>query len=792
MKFSEHWLRRWVDPRTDTTGLTEALTMAGLEVDGIEPAAPPFTGVVVGRVIEVAPHPNADRLRLTRVDVGETEPLQIVCGAANVAEGLKVPTALVGAVLPGGLKIKRAKLRGVESLGMLCSAKELGLAEEAHGLMILDDDAPVGEDLRRYLDLDDTVIEIDLTPNRGDCLSIRGLAREVGVIFRAPVEEPSISPVQAVDEQRLPVEVLAPEACPRYLSRVITDIDPAARTPLWMVERLRRGGIRAIHPVVDVTNYVLLELGQPMHAFDRARLHGAIQVRHGREGERLTLLDGREITLTPDLLVIADDEGPLALAGIMGGAHSGMSDTTRDIVLESAFFSPTAIRGRGRRFALQTDSSYRFERGVDPELQGLAMERATTLLLEIVGGRPGPIVEVCHEDHLPRRPSIPLRPPRLTTLLGLEVDAETVEDILHRLGCHVEPHDDGWRVTPPSHRFDLAIEADLVEEIGRIYGYHRLPERLPRAELVMHPRPEARLSLRRIQDTLMDLGYQEAISYSFVDEAEAALLAPDAELLRLANPISSEMTVMRPSLWPGLLRALRHNLNRQQERGRLFETGLCFRRQEGQIVQTPWVGGVIHGPALPEQWGSPRRQADFFDLKGDVETLLGLTHRAGNFIFEPSEHPALHPGQAAEVIDAGRSVGRLGVIHPRIAARLDVPPGTLLFELELAALQHGRLPQYRPISRYPAIRRDLALLVEENIPAAEIVAVIRSAAAEILQEIRVFDVYQGQGLPENHKSVAVGMILQHAERTLEDRDIEAVMTRIIEALAQRLGATPRS
>jgi len=792
MKFSEHWLRTWTNPEADTAALTEALTMAGLEVDAVEPAAPPFSGVVVGRVIRVEPHPNADKLRLTRVDVGRGEPLQIVCGAANVAPGILVPTALVGAVLPGGLKIKKAKLRGVESLGMLCSAKELGLADEADGLMILPEDAPVGEDLRRYLDLDDCVIDIDLTPNRGDCLSIRGLAREVGVIFRSAVREPAMDPVPPVCDEAPAVDVRARDACPRYLARAVLGIDPQARTPLWMVERLRRGGIRAIHPVVDVTNYVLLELGQPMHAFDRAKLHGTIQVRHARPGEVLTLLDGRELTLDEDFLVIADDQAPLALAGIMGGADSGVGPHTTDIVLESAFFAPAAIRGRARRLGLQTDSSYRFERGVDPALQRQAMERATALLLDIAGGRPGPIVEVVDEAHLPARAPIGLRRERVEALLGLPIDDATIEDILTRLGLHPERRPDGWQTTPPSHRFDLAIEADLIEEIGRIYGYHRLPEKQPHARLDMAPRPEGRLGMHRLRAALVDLGYHEAITYSFVEESEARLLEPDAELLRLANPISSEMSVMRPNLWPGLLRALRHNLNRQQTRVRLFETGLCFARTNQGIQQTPRLGGVVLGEAWPEQWGLPREAADFFHVKGDVETLLGLTHREGNFIFDRSHHPALHPGQAADILDGRRTVGRVGVIHPRLAAELDVPASVILFELDLTALEQGRIPQYRPLSRYPAIRRDLALLVDEGTPAQAVLDALFALGVETLKEARLFDVYAGEGLPEGKKSLAIGLRFQHPERTLSDEEIEQTVTRITQHLAERLGATLRS
>ncbi len=791
MRFSEQWLREWVDPGVDTAALAEQLTMAGLEVDAIEPAAEPFSGVVVGQVLTVEKHPQADKLQVCTVDIGAEEALSIVCGAANVTPGIKVPTAVVGAVLPGGFKIKKAKLRGVASFGMLCSAKELGLAEDAEGLMLLDDAAPVGEDFRRWLGLDDHIIEVDFTPNRGDCLSIAGMAREIGVLYQTDLTPLDVAPVPATIDDVFPVAVEAEADCPRYLGRVIRGIDPAASTPLWMQERLRRAGLRSLGPLVDVTNYVLLELGQPMHAFDLARLHQGIVVRRARQGEKIALLDGSEIELDGDILVIADHSSPQAFAGVMGGAGSAVSDQTRDVFLECAFFSPDAIRGKARRFGMQTDSSYRFERGVDYQLQHQAMERATALILEIAGGQAGPVTSHESSGHFPARNEILLRKARLRQMLGIEIDPEQVSDYLQRLGMQVSPDPAGWRVIAPSYRFDIAIEADLVEEIGRIYGYDNIPASTPTAHLRMSASPEAWIDSRRIAQLLVDRGYQESINYSFVDPAIQALLDPDTRPLALSNPISSEMSVMRTTLWASLLKLVAYNHARQQSRIRLFEQGMRFLPGAGDIEQRLTMAGVITGPALPPHWNSTAHYADFFDIKSDVEAILGLTRQAGEFIFEQAVHPALHPGQSARVTRRGESIGWLGAVHPRVQQSLDLPEGVFVFELDYAALAQGAVPKFSALSKYPSIRRDLALVVDDGVAAATVQRQIEASLGGLLKDLEIFDVYRGKGVPEGKKSLAFALTLQDDNQTLTDDRVEALIQDTLATLKQTTGATLR-
>jgi phenylalanyl-tRNA synthetase beta chain len=790
MKFSEQWLREWVNPPVTADELAEQLTMAGLEVDSVTPVAGDFSGVVVGEVVSVGPHPDADKLRVCTVNVG-AEPLQIVCGAPNVQVGMKVPTALIGAVLPGDFRIKKSKLRGMESFGMLCSARELGLSEEAAGLMALPGDAPVGSDIRAYLDLDDRCIEVDLTPNRGDCLGMAGIAREIGVLNRCAVTGPAMAPVPASIEDTFPVRVSAPEACPRYLGRVLRGIDPKATTPLWMQEKLRRGGIRSLGPVVDVTNYVLLELGQPMHAFDLARLSGGIEVRLAHAGEQITLLDEKVIKLDTDSLLIADADKPLALAGIMGGAGSGVSDRTDSLFLECAFFAPTRIAGRARRYGLHTDSSHRFERGVDYQLQHRALERATALLLELVGGQAGPVIEVSSEAHLPRVAPIALRAARLQRLLGLRPDDATVEDILTRLGMEVQAGEGGWQVIPPSFRFDITLEADLIEEIGRVYGYNRLPSSAFQAALVMRPAPEDRVPLRRLRDLLVSRGYQEAVTYSFVDPEIQGLVTPDLVPVPLANPISSELSVMRTSLWQGLLRTLQHNLNRQQKRVRIFEHGLNYIQQDNELKQENYIGGLVSGAWVEEQWGEPERLADFFDVKADVEALLALGGQADAYRFAPGSHPALHPGQAAEILRDGKRVGWLGCVHPELARRLDIESKTFLFELHSATVAQGSAASFREISRFPSVRRDLAIVVDEAVSALALQEAIRETCGDQLLELALFDVYRGKGVEKGRKSIAFGLILQESSRTLTDADVESVAVRVVDRLNQNFGATLR-
>ncbi|HHW75575.1 MAG TPA: phenylalanine--tRNA ligase subunit beta [Xanthomonadaceae bacterium] len=791
MKVSEQWLREWVDPAISSAELVAQLTMAGLEVDSVEPAAPPFEKVVVGRVIDLIPHPDADRLWVATVAVGGAEPLQIVCGAPNVAVGLCAPAALIGAVLPGGLKIRPSKLRGVESQGMLCSAKELGLAESSDGLLPLPTDSRPGQNVRELLALDDTLIEIELTPNRGDCLGMEGIAREVATLNRREFRPLPVEAVEPVLDAVFPVTLLDPADCPRYVGRVIRNVDPAAETPLWMKERLRRAGMRSLGPLVDVTNYVMLELGQPMHAFDLGRLSGGIEVRRARPGDRLELLNGVVVEPDAETLLITDHAGPLALAGIMGGEISSCTDATRDVFLESAFFAPASMAGRARRYGLQTDSSYRFERGVDPQLQRRAAERATRLLIDMAGGQPGPIVEAVSSDHLPAEPAIRLRPERIRKLLGMDVPAAEVEGILRRLGMAVAVEMDHWLVAPPSSRFDIALEVDLIEEVARIYGYDRLPGNRPLTRLEMPPQPEGQIGLERFRETLAQRGFQEAITYSFVDPVFQKCLDPEREPLALANPISADLAVMRTSLWPGLLKALIHNQKRQQPRVRLFEYGLNFVPADDGLLQEPYIGGVAAGTALPEQWGAPARPVDFFDLKADVEALLTLTGEPEAFVFVAAAHPALHPGQSARIERAGAVMGWLGALHPRVARELDVEGDAFAFELRLAGLQPARVPAFRELSRFPASRRDIAIVVDEAVSARAIQDCVRQHGGELLREVRLFDVYRGKGVPEGRKSLALGLILQDFSRNLTDNVVEETVSGIIAGLAEQFDATLR-
>jgi phenylalanyl-tRNA synthetase beta chain len=791
MKFSEQWLREWVNPSVSTEELAEQLTMAGLEVDAIEPVAADFDKVVVGEVKKITKHPDADKLRVCSVDVGEKEQLSIVCGAANVAEGMKVPTALIGAKLPGGLKIKKSKLRGVESFGMLCSAKELGLAESAEGLLPLDVDAPIGQSIRDYLSLDDVSIELGLTPNRGDCLGIAGIAREVGVLNNLDVQAPPIKPIKPANRDTLNVNLTADDDCPQYCGRVIRNINPRAATPMWMQEKLRRSGLRSLSPTVDVTNYVLLELGQPMHAFDLARISGAIDVRHARTGEKLLLLDGQTVELSEGTLVIADEKAPLALAGIMGGEQSAVHDDTVDIFLESAFFNPLSIAGKARSYGLHTDSSHRFERGVSPELQETAIERATSLLLDIVGGEAGPVIKQTVTAKLPAPPKIELRASRIQRVLGTSISSDEVENILTRLGMRLENSGDGWQVAPPSFRFDMQYEVDLVEEIARIYGYNNLPQNKPSASLTMGALPESRLSLRRIRQLLVDQGYQEAITYSFVDENIQSVIEPELASIALANPLSSEMGVMRTSLWPGLVQAVKFNLHRQQNRLFLFECGLKFVQQGTDLNQEMMIAGLLTGERLQATWDVKPEQIDFFDVKGHLESLFNLTACFKSFKFVSEAHPALHPGQSARLYRDGDPIGWAGLMHPKVAKLLDLDHTMYLFEIKADSLLKADLPKYEAVSKFPAIRRDVSIVVDQAISADKVRETIAKAAPGTLKKIELFDMYVGEGIDSGRKSLSLGLTLQDLSRTLIDEEIDEVMQRIIEQLRHDLGATPR-
>ena len=791
MLVNEAWLREWVNPAVDTDTLVKQLTMAGLEVDGVEPAAPVFSGVVVGQVESCEPHPDADKLRVCQVSNG-SQTAQVVCGASNVRPGLKIPFAQVGAKLPGDFKIKKAKLRGVESNGMLCGASELGLEDLIDGLMELPDDAPVGTDFREYLQLDDAVIEVDLTPNRADCLSVRGIARELGVMNQCPLTEVAISQVTPAIDDTLTITLADSDACPRYLGRVIKGVNVKADTPLWMVERLRRAGLRTIDPIVDVTNYVLLELGQPLHAFDLARLSGGITVRKAKADETLVTLDEQTLTLRDDTLVIADDTAALAVAGVMGGKPSAVTEQTQDIFLECAFFAPLAIAGKARSYGLHTDSSHRFERGVDPQLQQDAIERATALILEIAGGQPGPVCEAVEDAKLPRQAEIALRAERIEGLLGMALPAEQVEDILGRLGMAITPaaSGDAWTVLAPSWRFDMAIEPDLIEELARIYGYEKLPSRVPAGSPSGDTVGENVVAVRRLADTLIDRGYLEAITYTFVEPGLLKQVEPRVEPLPLLNPISADLGVMRTTLLAGLFSTARHNLNRQADRLRLFETGLRFMPQaQGELEQTPMIAGLVYGSAQPQHWEG-KRAADFFDLKGDVEALLSLSD-ASAFSFTAGEHPALHPGQTAALSRGGEVVGYLGRIHPRLAADLDLPANLYAFELALAPLQQGILPHFAGVSDQPRMRRDLAFVVDAGVPAGDLVAAVRDTCDERLTDVRIFDIYQGDSIGENRKSLALGLTFQDRSRTLKDQEVNDLVEAVVSQVKQQFNATLR-
>ncbi|QIL84594.1 phenylalanine--tRNA ligase subunit beta [Vibrio sp. HDW18] len=794
MKFSESWLREWVNPAITTDELTHQITMAGLEVDDVLAVAGVFDGVKVGHVVECAQHPDADKLRVTKVDVGEAELLDIVCGAANCRQGLKVAVATVGATLPGDFKIKKAKLRGQPSHGMLCSFSELGIDVESNGIMELAANAPIGMDFRDFLSLNDVTIDVDLTSNRADCFSLRGLAREVGVLNRADVTEPAVNAMAATINDAIAIDVQAPAACPRYLGRIVKKVNVQASTPLWMQEKLRRCGIRSIDPVVDITNFVMLEQGQPMHAFDLAKIEGGIVVRMAEQDEALTLLDGSQAKLNADTLVIADQQKALAIAGVFGGEHSGVSSETQDVLLECAFFAPDHIRGRARSYGLHTDSSMRFERGVDYALQHTAMERATQLLVEICGGEVAPVVAAESEADLPKPNQVPLRRSKLDQLLGHVIPDADVVEILERLGMKVETGSEGWQATAPTWRFDIAIEQDLVEEVGRIYGYNNIPNQAPIAALNMNLHNEAKLPLKRVRDLLVDRGYHEAITYSFVEPEQQKLVVPGIDALILPNPISAEMSAMRLSLIQGLLNTVVHNQKRQQPRVRLFEYGLRFipdAAAENGMCQEPMLAGVISGARGEEHWNMETATVDFFDLKGDLEAVLELTAKGKAYSFAATSHPALHPGQAAAIMVDGQAVGVIGTVHPELERKFGLNGRTIVFEIEWNAINTRVIPEAAAISKFPANRRDIALVVDGNIASGEIVEACRVAGGELLQEAKLFDVYVGKGVAEGNKSLAIALTLQSVERTLEEADIAAAVETIVQAVSAQFGAALR-
>ncbi|HEX7080265.1 MAG TPA: phenylalanine--tRNA ligase subunit beta [Gammaproteobacteria bacterium] len=791
MRVNLEWLSEWVGVDGDADRLAEDLTTAGLEVDAVLPAAPPLEGVVVAEVVECAPHPNADKLSVCIVDDGAGRH-EVVCGAPNVRAGVKAAFARVGTRLPGGTTIAEAAFRGVTSHGMLCSAAELELADDVDGILFLDSAAPVGTPIAEHLKLRDSILDIDITPNRGDCFSVVGIAREIAAKRGVPLRAVEFPAVPRAVPETFPVELQAGADCPRFAGRVIRGVPTGLESPLWLRERLRRAGQRAIHPIVDVTNYVMLELGQPLHAYDLSKLRGRIVVRRGEAGETLELLDGRTVELDEEVLVIADESGAIGMAGIMGGASTAVSAKTTDVFLESAFFAPKAVAGRARRFGLHTDASMRFERGVDPEGQARAVERATALLLDIAGGRPGPTVVSALEAHLPRRPVVPLRRARVASLLGVDVGGAEVEALLSRLGIELERTGEGaWDAVPPSFRFDISIEEDLIEEIGRLIGYDRIPVIPGAGPVHLGTATEQRVDDERLADVLVARGYHEIVSYGFVDAELDRAVSGGAPQLALANPISADLNVMRTSLWPGLLLAARQNLARQRTRLRLFEIGREFAPAPDGAAEAPVVAGLAVGSRAPEHWNVEPAEVDFFDVKADVEALLKLTGAAAAFRFEPAPHPALHPGQSARVLRDGREAGWIGALHPELEHRLELRRRVLLFALRLDVVTPAEVPVFQPYSRLPAVRRDLALVVDEAVSAAALVEEARRAAGEWLQEVVIFDVYTGEGIEAGRKSVALGLILQGVSRTLTDADADRAVGAVTQRLERELGAKIR-
>lgn len=788
MRISLAWLREWVDAGLEPAELAARLTMSGIEVESIEAAAGDFQGIVVGEVLSVERHPGADKLTVCQVAGGGPSLVQVVCGASNVRAGMKTPLALEGAKLTAGTVIQRTRLRGVESNGMLCSARELGLSDEHEGILELPDELVTGTSFRDALALDDTILTLNVTPNRGDVLSVLGVAREVAAITARKLAPPALEPVAAVTREKFSVRLEAPAACPRFAGRVIQGVNPAARTPLWMRERLRRAGIRPIRPVVDVTNYVMLELGQPLHAYDLRRLSGRIEVRMAREGEKLLLLDGREIALDPATLVIADDIGPVGLAGVMGGEKSGIAADTADVFLEGAFFPPDTVAGVARRHGFVTDAAQRFERGVDPRGQERAIERATELLLAIAGGRPGPAVLTQDDASQPRRPGVTLRPERVASLLGVQIPRAEIEEILRRLGMQVAGAGDVLGVIPPSHRFDIAIEQDLVEEVGRIFGYDNIPRTDARMPQRPQPATERAVTRERLRLLLVDRGYQEVITYSFIDPRLQRRMFPGQEALALENPLSAELAEMRVSLWPGLVETARFNQRRQLERVRIFEVGTRFEMHGGRLVESQVIAGFVTGTALPEQWGTDSRAADFYDLKSDVDGLFALTGRQAEISYIAEPLHCLHPGRSAAVFDGKVRVGWIGQLQPELARLLELRTAPWVFELGIDPSFRSEVPVFREISKYPAIRRDLAVVVDEAVTLDELRESVNFAAKGLLRELAVFDVYRGKGVEAGRKSIALGLILQETSRTLTDEEADTVVTAVIERVKGDLKA----
>jgi len=792
VKFSENWLRSLVDiEKVNSSQLISRLTMAGLEVEDVVKAGGNFTKVIIAQITQAVKHPTADKLQICKVNTGNEE-LQIVCGAPNARVGIKVPLALVGAVLPNNLVISAAKLRDVDSFGMLCSAAELGISDDHSGLLELPLDAVNGTDLRTYLDLDDNCIELSLTPDRGDCLSLLGIARETKAIFNTDIKFRTDFKIAATDSSSLPIKIKEPKSCPIYCGRIIKDINLQQETPIDIKEKLRRSGIRSINLAVDITNYVMLELGQPLHAFDLAQIKDEVIVRNAKDNEKITLLDGKSINLNADTLVIADTEKVLALAGIMGGQYSGVNDKTKDLFLESAFFTPLTVASKARSFGLHTDASHRYERGVDPSLAPIAIERATELLLKFGGGVAGEVITVSHLEFIPVSKIIDFKIANITKMLGISIPSQQIKQIFINLGLMInEVNDEVWQVTVPNARFDLELEIDLIAEIARIYGYDNIAAQYPAARIAPAADTESVLDIKQIRSLMNNLEYQEVITYSFISNELAEIFAPDDKVIAVANPISQEMAVMRPNLWPGLFKTAKYNLKRQHERVRLFETGLKFNGDLDNLSQINVIAGIAVGTKYSENWNHPQNKLDFYDVKADVEALLNLGNNLDKCQFVAANHPALHPGQSAVIIKNDKRIGWLGLIHPKIAKRLDIQQPLFLFELLLEDVQQGQLPQFTFLSKFPLIRRDLAFVVPADVVYADLALAVKESAGEHLVDICLFDLYSGDNIASDHKSIAIGLTFQHPNKTLTDDEINSNINNIINACITKFNASLR-
>ncbi len=790
MKFSEKWLREFVNPVIDSDTLIHQLTMAGLEVDEVTPACAEFDGLVVAEVISVSKHPDADKLQICQVDCGEKDPLTIVCGADNVRAGMRTVLARIGAQLPGKQKLEATALKGVLSNGMLCSAAEIGLGDDHGGIIELSGNEPIGKSLNELIDIDDNIIEISLTPNRGDCLSIKGIAREVAVFNQQDFNLPEIKPVEIKSTASREVKSSAPSACPKYLGRVIENVDTSVKTPLWLSEKLRRSGLRSINVVVDITNFIMLELGQPMHAFDNDRLQGGIEVRFPKDKERIKLLDESEFDIKQNTLLITDESGPLAMAGLMGGFESAVTTTSNNIFLESAFFSPEAIIGEARQYGLHTDSSHRFERGVDPGLQSIAMERASALVLELCGGLAGPVSECISETDLPENEQVVLRQAQIKRVLGIDLDEKFVTDTFLKLGMKSKYKDNQWITVPPSHRFDINIEVDLIEELARIFSYDAIPVSAPTHKLNIYASNTHYKTVQHFREVLINRDYHEVITYSFVDPKYTKLLNNMNKSLVLANPIAPELSEMRTSLLPGLLNTLQYNIKRQQERIRIFETGLVFNDVD-DLKQEPHIGGLIYGNINEKQWDKKSISCDFYDLKADIETLFYSMLEPERVEMNSSQSEVLHPGQSVDVLVDGNKIGYFGRLHPKVCSGLGISDNIYVFEFDIKNSKKQEKAHYTKISKYPSVKRDISILVDEKIPLADIINRVNNDATELLTNLELFDVYQGEGIEKEKKSLALGLTFQATSSTLMDEEVESIMAQVIDGLHNNFGAKLR-